>query len=53
MAKRLKFRDTILLSLLSRIKSIGVPEKNGFFTGALIGLVICIPIWGLIFYLVF
>jgi hypothetical protein len=46
----LKFRDTIRLS---RIKSVGVPEKNGFFTGVLIGLAICIPFWGIVFYFIF
>ena len=45
-----KFRDTIRLS---RIKSVGVPVKNDFFTGLLIALAICIPFWGIVFYFIF
>lgn len=46
----MKLRD---LRNLSKLKPIGVPEKNGLCIGVLIGLVLCIPIWGLIFYFVF
>jgi hypothetical protein len=45
-----KFRDTIRLS---RIKSVGVPEENLFFKGAIIGGAISLVLWGIIFKLIF
>lgn len=34
-------------------KTIGTPENNNFFEGAIISMVICVPFWVFIFKLVF
>ena len=38
---------------LYKIKCVGVPEKNGFFKGLLIGGMISVVLWAVILYVIF
>jgi hypothetical protein len=41
------------LQNLYKIKCVGVPEKNGFFTGVFIGGMISVVLWAVILYVIF